>query len=112
MADHKIKVFVDDDFSLDDIVAKGMLPRSSEVGSHLISLAAESMKNSIAGTVQSIIDAISEVQPTSCAYDVDQVKFTLAFDANGEVGLMSVVKGGLSGKTGIELVLKKTERQG
>jgi hypothetical protein len=106
----EFRVFVDgpsDDIDLNDLAVKGMRPVLQAAGEKVLVASSEGLTKGLNATLNSIVEAISGIELTENKYDIDEVTFTIGFDAAGEVGLVSFAKGSLTGRTGLQFKLKR-----
>ena len=75
------------------------------IASKSIELSNEALKNTVQKAVTDLTAVLSEVKADQGRCKISEIKFSLSITAGGEAALLSVVKGSLSGTTGIEFTL-------
>lgn len=100
-----LRLLVDED----GLQAKSALPIPGldAVGQRVVELGSDVLRSSIDSALQGILEILSSVNAESATHTVSEVSFNLAFDASGEVSVVSVVKGNLKGSTGLQFTIKK-----
>ncbi|MCO7513807.1 hypothetical protein NJF44_09115 [Pseudomonas guariconensis] len=83
------------------------VPGFDALGQRVVELGSDVLKKSIDGTLQGIFELLSEVTDESATHVVTEISFSLAFDASGEVSVVSLAKGSLKGSTGLEFTIRK-----
>jgi hypothetical protein len=99
-----------DNFEKDNI--KTILPRIEcpEGLPSFVRVPAETLSKSIKSSLACIMKALSECEPESNLYEVDQVKFNMCINANGQVGLLSAIKLGVSPSASIEFTIRRNSQ--
>lgn len=92
-------------------VAKGstfaMPPGVVAVAQKVVQLGEETFTASVAGLVSAVASALDRVDLARSTYELADVKFSLSFDAKGEVSIVSLAKGTVAGKSGLEITLRR-----
>ena len=98
-----IKFLVD---QVDEPAGLGMLQTaSSKALDIVVGIAADGFKNMLASVVRQMADAISAVDMQNSPFDLSEVTFTVNVGANGELSIVSLMKGSISPSSGIQLKL-------
>jgi hypothetical protein len=109
MSVKKIRITTDSlPIQLDDST-KGLLPLESlaNLGNKVVEIGVASLQKSLNETLESMFEVLSNVQLENEKFKVDEVKFTLSIDGQGEISLASFATGTVSGQTGIEFTITK-----
>jgi hypothetical protein len=102
-----IRLLVDGDDVASAKGAFGLPPGIGTVPQKVLELSASAFQQSLKAVLSSVADALDGLDLSSRDYALADVKFCIAFDAGGEVSIVSLAKASLSGKTGIEVTLKR-----
>lgn len=108
MAD-KLKLTVDDSMDVPAIRSALPLPGLSDVPTKVVELGADILSSAIGSTLSAIYRVIADLPPAPEGHELSEVRFKLAIDAKGEVSLLTAVKGGISGQSGIEFTLTRSK---
>lgn len=76
----------------------------------VVELSGQAFRSAVAGAVGAVAQALDSVGPPRGQFAVEEVKFTLTFDAGGEVSIFAVGKGSLASKSGVEILLKRVTK--
>ena len=101
-----INVLVDD-FS--DLRTKHALSDLGSALQDMVVLDVEQLGEKIRHNLQSVAAMVSKCQYEDATFELAEVRFTLAVSRTGEVSLLSLAKGAITGQTGIEFVLTKKQ---
>lgn len=77
------------------------------VSQKIVEVGGEAFRSSVASIVSSVAEALEGVDLSGKAYELGDAKFVISFDAGGEVSIISLAKGSVSGKTGIEVTIRR-----
>jgi hypothetical protein len=88
---------------------KGAFPFPSleTVPQKIVHLSSSAIRDSLSKALTIVAGALDEVNLDSRTFGLSDVKFSVAFDAKGEASIVSLAKGSLGAKTGIEVTLKR-----
>ncbi|HEU0047537.1 MAG TPA: hypothetical protein VFQ43_08030 [Nitrososphaera sp.] len=102
----KLRFIVDD---VRKVHAKGMLPGPdlTGVGSKIVDLGVDTVTQNLATLLGSVLTAVSSCPVENDKWNVETVRFTVAMTGAGEVSIISVVRGEISGETGLEFTLTR-----
>jgi hypothetical protein len=81
-------------------------PASSSVAKGIVTVAADKLKEQVADLSRILAETTAATPPDS-PFEVAELRFTLHIEANGEVSVMSVLKGAATAGAGIEVTLRK-----
>jgi hypothetical protein len=81
------------------------LPKLEKISSQIIDVGTDVLKTKFQETINDITEVLSNVKMPNDKCKISEAKFTLTFSASGEVALMSIIKGSLSGSSGIEFTV-------
>jgi hypothetical protein len=82
------------------------LPHLSSLAAQSVEISREAVCKACSSTVQDVMDVLSSLPKSKNAAKITEVKFTLMLNAGGEVSIMSLAKGHLSGATGFEFTIR------
>src|SRR4051794_8897864 len=98
-----MKIVVDK--SMAEVKSSLSLPNLDKISTQIIDVGSDILKSKFQETINDIAEVLSEVKLSNEKYKISEAKFTLTFNASDEVALMSIVKGALSGTSGIEFTV-------
>lgn len=103
--DDKLKILVDDVLqpTIKGALPLGNIPIST---TKVLEISRSALMKSLEGTLAQVMHLVAEMPKTDRNVTLKEVVFSLAFDAKGEVSLLSVAKGSLGGQTGLTFKLE------
>lgn len=108
-----IKIILGQDFDFDAstdieaLMSRRMIPRAGAVGGNVLSMTTDVLNQQVGDALKAISDSVSSVEFLKSPFAVTEVRFTLAIDASGEIGLLSAARGSMSGGAGLEFTLTR-----
>ena len=81
------------------------LPGIDKISTQIIDVGSDIIKKRFHEMINDITEVLSSLKMHNEKCKISEAKFTLTFSTSGEVALMSIVKGGLSGTSGIEFTV-------
>ncbi|WP_286920581.1 Pepco domain-containing protein [Flavobacterium sp. UBA4197] len=81
------------------------LPNFEKISTRIIDVGSDVIKSKFQETISDITEILANVKMSNEKCKISEAKFTLTFSASGEVALMSIAKGALSGTSGIEFTV-------
>jgi hypothetical protein len=90
---------------------RGMLPipQLQALSGEIVELGKEAIRDSIGNALSDVMEILSSIPLQKGLLSVSEVKFTMTLDARGEVSILSLAKGSLSGSTGFQFTIQITE---
>jgi hypothetical protein len=82
------------------------LPQFSSIATQSVEITREAACKSFGTAIQDVMEILSTVPSSTHAARVIEVKFTLTINVGGEVSIVSLAKGQLSGATGLEFTIR------
>jgi hypothetical protein len=100
-------------FVVDDVTPepkiKGALPlpfpTASDISAKIVELGTDVVAASITSTLNTIYAIISGLPEAPRGHEVSEIRFKLLVDARGDISVLSAVKGGVTGQSGIEFTI-------
>jgi len=86
------------------------VPGLDGIGHRVVEVGSDIIKKSVDTTLQGILELLSSVTTETSEHVVSEVSFSLAFDASGEVSVISLAKGTLKGSTGIQFKIVRKQQ--
>jgi hypothetical protein len=110
MEDAPVRITVDGPALAGSKSAFGLPGGLESATQKVVELSGQAFRTAVAGAVGAVAKSLESVDLPKGQFAVEEVKFTLSFDAAGEVSIFAVGKGSLASKSGIEVVLKRVPK--
>ncbi|MBS1721919.1 MAG: hypothetical protein JSS66_02810 [Armatimonadetes bacterium] len=90
-------------------VVRGAMPFKDldAFASEVVEFSSDLIKHNLDDALASILTLLEAVTTESKTHLVSEVSFSLAFDASGELAILSMAKGALKGSAGIQVVISR-----
>ena len=72
-----------------------------------VDVALDALKSSLRPTIAKVLDLFADTPSESGPFEVTSISFQLSVEATGEVSIVSIAKGSLTGHTGIEVTVAR-----
>lgn len=102
-----LRFIVDDEVTQPRIKGALPLPAMGEAGAKVIELGTDAVASGVSAALSTIYKIIEVLPSAPEGHELSEIKFKLIIDARGEISILSAVKGGLSGQSGIEFTLNR-----
>ena len=105
MEGDKLRFLVDEE----EIKVKSALPIPGleEATQAVVEISGNVLKKNLDNMLRNIFELIDTVTMENEAYFVSETRFSLVFDAEGEISIVSLAKGSLKGQTGLEFTIER-----
>lgn len=100
--EQSIRILVDD---FEEIKVKGALPGVAKAAYKAVDISAESLNTRVKKMLEQVFSLLSNMSLQTEDFEVDKIRFVLHIDASGEVSLVSLAKGSLGVKSGLEFTI-------
>jgi len=102
----KLKFLVEDGESL-EIKSALPIPGLGEISHKIVELSEAAVQKGLNQVLSDVLDLLTNVTLENDAFSVSEMRFTLAFDAAGQVSIVSLAKASLTGRTGMEFTITR-----
>jgi hypothetical protein len=105
--DDKLRFLVDDEPIAPKIKGALPLPNLGDMSRKVVEISTDGVAESVARAVSKFYTIIQRMPEDCPGYKLESIRFSLVIDASGEIAILSAVKGGLSGHTGLEFTISR-----
>lgn len=102
--DEKIKILVTDEKP--NIKSSLPFPGMEEISQRVVEIGRDAIAKNLEKAIGNVLDLLSSIRTENESHQVSETKFSLIFDATGEVSIVSLAKGSVKGSSGLEFTIK------
>ena len=103
----KLRFLVDNEATVRKIKGALPIPNLGDMSRKIVEISTDAVAESVAHAVSKFYTILERMPEDRHGYKLTSIRFSLVMDASGEIAILSAVKGGLSGHSGLEFTVSE-----